>query len=172
MSWEAIGAIAESLGAVGVILTLGYLAFQLRQNTQALKLNAEQQAVQENINLTLETATSDLPEIIIRGSSDLTQLNEEEMAKFGFWANGAIRAWQHQHQLFTQGNLSAESWESSENMIKTFFGTPGFRQYWSARNSTFTQSFRTFMNDLETDGVISTTQAVVELTRKDEGETQ
>ena len=32
MEWEALGAIAETLGAVGVIVTLTYLAVQVKQN--------------------------------------------------------------------------------------------------------------------------------------------
>jgi len=37
MDWNAVGAIGEVGGAVGVIVTLIYLAGQLRQNTNALK---------------------------------------------------------------------------------------------------------------------------------------
>ena len=37
MNWEAIGAIGEVLGAIGVIVTLVYLAGQLRQNTKELR---------------------------------------------------------------------------------------------------------------------------------------
>jgi len=37
MNWEAIGAIGEVGGAIGVIVTLLYLAGQLRQNTKALR---------------------------------------------------------------------------------------------------------------------------------------
>ena len=37
MNWVAIGAIGETLGATGVIVTLLYLATQLRQNTRALR---------------------------------------------------------------------------------------------------------------------------------------
>ena len=37
MDWNAIGAIGEVGGAIGVIVTLIYLAGQLRQNTNALK---------------------------------------------------------------------------------------------------------------------------------------
>ena len=36
MNWEAISTIAEVVGAVGVILTLGYLAYQVKENTGAL----------------------------------------------------------------------------------------------------------------------------------------
>ena len=37
MDWNAIGAIGEVGGAIGVVVTLVYLAGQLRQNTNALK---------------------------------------------------------------------------------------------------------------------------------------
>jgi len=50
MNWEAIGDIAELLGAVGVIASLVYLATQIRQsreqmerNTRALQAGAYQQ---------------------------------------------------------------------------------------------------------------------------------
>jgi hypothetical protein len=34
MNWEAIAAIGEDVGAFGVIVSLGYLAIQIRQNTR------------------------------------------------------------------------------------------------------------------------------------------
>jgi hypothetical protein len=37
MNWDAIGAIAELLGALGVLGSLLYLAVQIRQNTKALR---------------------------------------------------------------------------------------------------------------------------------------
>ena len=33
MNWEAVAAIAESVGAIFVVITLLYLAVQIRQNT-------------------------------------------------------------------------------------------------------------------------------------------
>ena len=38
MNWEALGAIAELLGALAVFLTLAYLTIQVRQNSKALDL--------------------------------------------------------------------------------------------------------------------------------------
>ena len=37
MNWEAIGAVGEILGATAVLITLGYLAVQVRQSTRAMK---------------------------------------------------------------------------------------------------------------------------------------
>ena len=36
MNWDAIGAAAEALGAIGVTATLIYLAVQTRQNSKVL----------------------------------------------------------------------------------------------------------------------------------------
>jgi hypothetical protein len=33
MSWDAIGAVGEVLGAIGVFASLGYLAIQIRQSS-------------------------------------------------------------------------------------------------------------------------------------------
>jgi hypothetical protein len=42
MDWSAIGAIAEIIGAAGVVVSLMYLAYQVRQNTRATKAGTRQ----------------------------------------------------------------------------------------------------------------------------------
>ena len=37
MNWELVGAIAEIAGAVGVLITLVYLAIQIKDNTKSLQ---------------------------------------------------------------------------------------------------------------------------------------
>ena len=37
MNWDALGAVAELLGAIAVFLTLAYLTVQVRQNSKALE---------------------------------------------------------------------------------------------------------------------------------------
>jgi hypothetical protein len=40
MNWEAIGAVGETVGALAVLVTLVYLAVQIRQNTKAVRAAA------------------------------------------------------------------------------------------------------------------------------------
>jgi len=42
MNWEALGAIGEIVGAVAVVVTLVYLAVQIRQNTRSAKVCSNQ----------------------------------------------------------------------------------------------------------------------------------
>jgi hypothetical protein len=41
MNWEALGTIGEIVGAVAVVLTLGYLAVQILQNVAQVRIRAE-----------------------------------------------------------------------------------------------------------------------------------
>ena len=161
MNWEAIAAIGETLGAIGVIITLIYLAFQLRQNTLALKLNAEFAAAQEHVHNSVGVSGTAVPYIVIRGFEDPTQLSPEESAQFLFWMNGSMRMYQHQHLMFHEGNLSPESWSSTENLLKGFVQTDGFQSYWASRRNTYSLRFQEFVGRIDTTGVIASTTDIL-----------
>lgn len=42
MNWDAIGSVAELLGAAGVIVSLLYLSYRIRLNTKTVKAEATQ----------------------------------------------------------------------------------------------------------------------------------
>ena len=50
MNWDAIGAVGEVLGALAVVLTLAYLAIQIRQNTAIAKMAAMQNIIQGGVD--------------------------------------------------------------------------------------------------------------------------
>jgi hypothetical protein len=55
MNWEALGAIAEFLGAIAVLITLLYLARQIRQNRDSVE-SASAETVLSNISNVLQNA--------------------------------------------------------------------------------------------------------------------
>ena len=85
MNWEAIGATGEVLGAVGVIVTLGYLAIQIRQNTRAIRIQVNQSRADLAVNAGMTTADSvHLPGVLlkIRAGQSVT---EEESERYAHW---------------------------------------------------------------------------------------
>ena len=76
MNWEAIAAVAEALGAAGVIVSLLYLSVQIRANTRTVK-NASYQAVVNSINdWGAKVSTNrETAEIWIRGSESFAELD-------------------------------------------------------------------------------------------------
>ena len=63
MNWDAIGAIAETLGAVGVIASLVYLATQIRQNTSTVRSSAASSLAETNMSLSVFLAQEDVNRI-------------------------------------------------------------------------------------------------------------
>lgn len=167
LNWEAIGAVGETLGAVGVIVTLGYLAYQLRQNTRALKLNAEFSAAQEHIHNSVNVSGTAVPDVVFRGLEDPAQLTREESAQFVFWFNGSMRMYQHQHLMFLEGNLSQASWTSTERLIKGFVQNEGWKAYWSVRRNTYSDEFQRLIDNLDTSEVVSSVDAIHAIQNKE-----
>ena len=85
MNWDAIGAIAELLGAVGVIASLVYLAGQIRhsreqmsQNTRALRASTFQQFREEIRESHSNMISLSKARVIRLGFADPARLNEDE----------------------------------------------------------------------------------------------
>ena len=57
MNWEAIGAIGSILGAIGVIVTLVYLAAQIQQNSITTKADIRQSLAEQQIQFINSRAT-------------------------------------------------------------------------------------------------------------------
>ena len=83
MNWEAIGAVAELIGAVGVIGSLVYLAVQIRQNTRSLRASAYQAITGHvgDINRAL-FENAEVAHIVDVGSQDRAKLSPEERRRF------------------------------------------------------------------------------------------
>ena len=151
MNWEAIGAIGELVGAVGVIATLGYLAFQIRQNTRQIKQNelATQAAVTNASVLALRDArrsvyeNSEVVALWLTGLSDPDELSENDFYRFRLIMQNAIDGiWDVYSQTMTTG-LSPETWQTQGiKVIERVVASPGGRLFWAMFSGTYPNDFR------------------------------
>jgi len=69
MNWELAASIAEVVGAVAVVVSLVYLAIQIRSNTRAAKANAYQLAIQAEMETAVVfTDHADAWDKVMRGA--------------------------------------------------------------------------------------------------------
>ena len=121
MNWDAIGAIAELLGAVGVIASLVYIGTQIRQsreqmsqNTRAIRASAYQQFEHSLSERAMTQVTvPGLTRIVPLGMSDLEQLNEEEMRQFSAWEYANMRGFDNAYYQFQLGMFDEDRWQMS-----------------------------------------------------------
>ena len=151
MNWNAIGAIGQVVAATAVVISIIYLAIQIRQNTRSTKLEAERDIALGLAKSLQDAAPTTLPGIFVRGSTDPTNATEEELAQFGFFVLGFFRIVQHAHDQRIEGNLSDRSWESVQTFLVTQLRAPGIRAMWKIRGDTYKPEFQAFVNSLAID---------------------
>jgi len=71
-----LGNYGEFLGAVAVVVTLGYLAVQVRQNTTGMQASAYQQWVATHTQIFREFMDRDFSAMILAGCQDARNLDE------------------------------------------------------------------------------------------------
>ena len=87
MNWDAIGAIAETLGAVGVIASLVYLATQMSRNTQAMRAETSQLFYRGfSEDMWKAWTIPGFQPTINQGIEDFHQLDDEGALRFTWWA--------------------------------------------------------------------------------------
>ncbi len=112
-NWEAIGAIAEMLGALAVIITLGYLAIQIRQNTRSTTTSIYESAMDGYVEINRAMLEADIGAVCFKALTDPDSLSELEQFRYSAF----IRMWlAHVYKLFRlyeKGILPEDEWETT-----------------------------------------------------------
>lgn len=85
MSWEAIGAVGDIVGALAVLVSLLYLAVQVRQNTASIKSSTYQNAVTSLSQVSLGVGINEGSANIVHAgfTRDIAELTEQDQFRFG-----------------------------------------------------------------------------------------
>jgi hypothetical protein len=131
MNWDAIGAIAETLGAVGVIASLVYLATQIRQNTRATRVATYQDLIdsyqQGQVNIAYDAEVSELYRMGMEGSD---QLSEADEFRFNWLLGTRMMAFDNAMYQFQSGMLSPDRWQVMLGSLRFTLSSPGARASW------------------------------------------
>ena len=106
MNWDAIGATAETLGAVGVIASLVYLARQIRDGQRALRAGSYQQ-FRQDIFQSWQFGVKDpqTARAIRSGRANFAELDEEDAFQFDFWIHGLMHSYDNAFYQYRKGML-------------------------------------------------------------------
>jgi hypothetical protein len=136
LNWDAVGAIAEAVGAGGVIATLLYLAIQIRANTRSVRASTHQEAENGARQVTLVLAQDpELSRIWSRGLLDFDSLPGEEKIRFGSVATLILREFDNAEYQFAQETLDQASLDQSRRQLQVITALPGFALWWEGNAS-------------------------------------
>jgi len=139
LDWTLIGAVAEILGAAGVILSLLYLGRQIRSASLADQRARYEQALTEATAWGESLATEgDLAEIVLRGlNAGPSALTPVERFRFNASIIKMFRAYEKMTVYSTEGGVPAWGKKTFDEVFRDLLGFSGFQNYWLERRHWF-----------------------------------
>ena len=142
---DALGNIGDFVGGIAVIVTLIYLAVQVRQNTRSTRLASMQSAMlaAQNIGM-LPAQDRDLARVVRVGLATPDELDDDELQQFRYFLMSMLRVHEDMFVQHRAGVVDDETWMARSSSLRTIFSMPGGRKVWDA-STAYREDFRTWM---------------------------
>ena len=147
INWEAIGAIGDFAGSIGVFVSLVYVAIQMR-TTAAETRDASIHSVMElAIQFRATSYTGELAEIRLKAASgeDLTPL---ESLKFQGYLSALFELNELVFVQYQKGNLDPEYFEAWQRRTGAAMSIPRIKQFWAQTKAGYRTTFVKYVDEL------------------------
>jgi hypothetical protein len=146
MNWEAIGAVGEVVGAAGVIISLLYLAVQIRGDARAKRAATTHDLSVATADALLAIANNPgLAEVYFRGIHDHASLDGAELPRFSALLGFMCRGWEDEFFQWREGHFDSRLWRGFDAAIDDFFAFPGVQTWWRTRSHWYSEPFQSLV---------------------------
>jgi len=129
MTIQDLGSIGELVAAIATLLTLIYLAIQIRQNTKQLRFTSST-TLWEDMNTAFDPVyMADNLKIYHKGLTEEPLEPHEKMA-FMFFSYRVFSHFYQMHKHVDEGNLDPEALDLQRGVIISLLASPGTRTWW------------------------------------------
>ena len=149
MNWDAISAISEIVGAIAVIVTLLYLAVQIREGARASRSAAvtdattAMQAWYQDLGNNASTSG-----LFLDGMTKPESLSTHDQFQFVMLTHSAFLGFQRSYFLSQAGTLDISLRDSIGTAIHAVNHLPGMALYWQQRKAFFQPEFVAWVEEL------------------------
>jgi len=133
MSLAEWSVIAEIISALGVIVTLLYLAYEIRNATKKSLYDSLQNVRKEFLDIFDQTTkTPEIADIFARGLNDMKSLSRAEMGTFHSYLHAMHHGFGSVWNLYNVGQIAEAEMIGVRNIFISYLLTPGGREWWES----------------------------------------
>ena len=150
MDWQALSAIGEATGAVAVVISVLYLAHQIRIQSAETRLAAIHEVsvgFREGIAATF--LDPQLARVFHLGKDGPEHLDPAERIQFIALVQRNWRVWEDVFYQYRDGRLNEPLWRSMERQYSALLVWPGVQWVWSIRRDFYTPEFGRYVDTVE-----------------------
>ncbi len=150
---NTLAAWGEFLGGIGVIVSLIYLASQIRQNSKLLRASAASATVQTQLGQSsIVVEDAELVRISTAGLADLGALSEADRQRYSLLVAIQIRGHQQLFRMAREGVLSPEAWGDEVQQMRFMAQQSGFQEWWPQWRHMYSDDFGGHVDGLIREG--------------------
>ena len=141
---QLLGNYGEFVGAIAIVVTLIYLAVQIRQNTQQMR-RVEMNAGMAQFSVPRMAIASDrdLAELYVKAAQAPAELDAVDEVRLDMLRNEWMWAFFHSWDRAQEGSVDREDWETSTRPgVAQLLGAEGGPRWWEANRQGFNTGFQ------------------------------
>lgn len=160
MKLQDLSDLGEFISSVAVIVSLIYVAIQVRQNTSSIRTETFARAL-ERVSAMQSTLfeNGQLARLQAQGVLDPSKLTREERLQLTWWLSEAFGAFEFMFHQAKRGALADEVWIRWSATVAWWTSFPGVQAWWHARPTPFSRSFTSFVDTLIRDSRVDSEAA-------------
>ena len=149
MNWDAIGAIGEIVGALAVVISLVYLASQIRIQNRESRAASVHQVIEGYRSSIAALYEAEMADIWILAISDFDRLTPSQRLRFVVYLTVALRSFEDAYFQWQEGRLEEEIWRGLLTPLVDVKSTPAFDRFWKIRRHHFRAEFADYLGALD-----------------------
>jgi hypothetical protein len=125
-----LGNVGEFVGGVGFVVSIVYLALQIRQNTLAVRMTAHHHVFESYREILAPIKTNERLAELLRSTDRFTTLSPREQIPIATFFVEWLLHFQTCHVLYRAGALEEETFRAYENTALSLLQMPGYAHMW------------------------------------------
>jgi hypothetical protein len=147
MTLQDLGSIGDLIAALATIITLWYLAVQIRHGSQVVRHTQSQEFVRWRTDLLAPLVTDrETTALWLKGGSQFDELDEADKRRLMFFEWRAISGWSHYFHMREKGLIEDHQWSELTFLFERIGSRQAMRAAWRENRGAFTEQFRTFID--------------------------
>jgi len=144
---DDLGSLGEFISGLAVVVTLVYLALQIRYNTRAVRSSMHQDMVESTLRIA--ESVSDKPDvgrIVLKADEDYDSLTKEEQIRFEAYAERVFGNFESVFYSYRNSMIEEDLWESWESSFLDDISRDSMRRFWQDERPLHLRDFMDFVN--------------------------
>ena len=147
MTLNELGSLGEFISGLAVVVTLIYLALQIRHNTRAVRSSMHHDMIESTLRIAESMSDNpDVGRIVLKANEDYDNLTREEFIRFEGYAERVFSNFESVFYSYRNSMIEQDLWESWEASYLSDLSRKAIRRYWHDERPQHLRDFMDFVD--------------------------